>query len=282
MDSIANTTKVDSNEMLAFVSSNEDETKRAPKREPDAIEFLCMLKEFQSKCEREGDYLQAGKTKEKIEIVIRQEEHRREHVIRTRHMLEKRKLQEAHLKQYLEFNEDWDDYLKEYDEKAKQCMQEMCKKHEEKFQAFQQELKDQILSKPPKWSRELLQWRKRQHILAGAKNYAQAQKTKVISDMLEDEERNSMNTNISDSFAKKEANFRKHQNAEISALEKRIESRRKDFTCKREHDCNRLMKRNKNIQASLDSKQVAECANKFPAMKMKIREQIQKGMKAYK
>ena len=186
----------------------------------------------------------------------RQEEKLREHVIRTRHLLEKRKLQEAHNKQYFDFNEDWDDYFKEYDEKAKLSMQEMCRIHEENFQAFQKELKDQILSRPPKWSRELLQWRKRQHILAGARNYAQAQKTKVISDMLEDEERDSMKAIISGSFAKKEVNFRKQQSNEMSALTKRIESRRKDLVCKQGHDWKRLMKRNKNIQAALDSKQV--------------------------
>ena len=40
------------------------------------------------------------------------------------------------------------------------------------------------MNKPPKFSRELLDWRRRQHLLAKQKNYAEAQKIKRIADLM--------------------------------------------------------------------------------------------------
>jgi hypothetical protein len=38
-----------------------------------------------------------------------------------------------------------------------------------------------VQEKPPKWSKELLEWRRRQHLLARQRNYAEAQKVKKVT-----------------------------------------------------------------------------------------------------
>ena len=55
-------------------------------------------------------------------------------------------------------------------------------------------------------------------MLARAKNYAEAQRIKKIADKLEDKEKSSMETQTAAIFARKEAQFRQQQQAELQAL----------------------------------------------------------------
>ena len=93
---------------------------------------------------------------------------------------------------------------------------------------FQKQLRQELLSKPPKWSRELLDMRRKQHNCARSKAYAEAQKLKKLCDKIEENERKEMESGQAINFAKKEAKYRLHQQAELHALLKRIECRRKE------------------------------------------------------
>jgi hypothetical protein len=44
----------------------------------------------------------------------------------------------------------------------------------------------QLMKRPAKYSKELLDWRRRQNMLARQKNYAEAQKIKRIADVMEE------------------------------------------------------------------------------------------------
>ena len=59
-------------------------------------------------------------------------------------------------------------------------------------------------------------------------------------------------------FARKEAKFRLQQQSELQALLKRIEVRRKEHLKQLEIDSKRLLQRNRNVQAVLESKQTVE------------------------
>jgi len=242
-----------------------EQGKQLPPKGPDprAMQFLRVLEEYRIKCESDGNYLEAERAQGQLEILQAQEEKRQQQVIRASMMKEMLKIQAAHNKQYEEFNKQWNKSMADFDETAQSYVVEMKKNHKEKLVIFQESLQKEMLSKPPKWSRELLEWRKRQHILAGQKNYAEAQKIKAISDALENKERGSMNTSYAGSFAKKEANFRQQQVAEIKALLKRIEVRRKEHLKQRDLDCKRLRQRNRNILAVMESKQSMECQQLF-------------------
>ncbi|CAM9926522.1 unnamed protein product, partial [Ectocarpus sp. 4 AP-2014] len=105
---------------------------------------------------------------------------------------------------------------------------------------------------------ELLEWRRRQHILARQKNYAEAQKVKKIADQLEESERNATTENWGLFLARKEAAFRGQQQSELQALLKRIDARRKEHIKQRNLDSKRLLQRNRNVQTVLESKQNVE------------------------
>ena len=70
--------------------------------------------------------------------------------------------------------------------------------------------------------------RRKQHNSARSKAYAEAQKMKKLCDKIEEGERKEMESTQAINFAKKEAKYRLHQQAELHALLKRIECRRKE------------------------------------------------------
>ena len=73
-------------------------------------------------------------------------------------------------------------------------------------------------------------------MLARQKNYAEAQKIKRIADVMEERERKSIDTENRKIFARKEAQLRKQQQAELQALLKRIEGRRREHIKQRNLD----------------------------------------------
>jgi hypothetical protein len=118
----------------------------------------------------------------------------------------------AHNAQFNEFNSSWDRYLEEYDSMAQMYIQQvshapasqrrhggtvssdvsfrslfslllppqMTERHARSMRELQQSLKVEAMEKPPRWSKELLEWRRRQHLLARQRSYAEAQKIKKV------------------------------------------------------------------------------------------------------
>ena len=227
------------------------------------MEFLRILEEYRIKCEEEGDYLEAGRAYEQLDTLRKQEEKRQQKAVRARQIAERSDVQIAHNMQYSDFNKAWDRYLDEYDKMAQMYIQQMTERHAVNLLDFQRTLQTQMGERPPKWSRELLEWRRRQHMLARQKNYAEAQRLKKIADKMEDKEKLGVESETATLFARKEAKFRQQQQAELQALLKRIDARRKEHIKQRNLDSKRLMQRNRNVQAVLESKQAVESNRVF-------------------
>lgn len=226
--------------------------------DPKVVEFMRILEEYRIKCEEEGNYLEAGRAHKQLEILRIQEEKRQEKAIRVRQITERQDVQLAHNMQFSEFNAAWDKYMEEYDNMAQMYIQQMTERHAIVLLEYQKQLRAEIASKPPKWSKELLEWRRRQHILARGKKYTDAQKLKRIADKAEQKEKEDMEQNQAILFARKEAKFRQQQQAELQALLKRIEARRKEHIKQRNLDSKRLLQRNRNVQTVLEMKQNTE------------------------
>lgn len=102
------------------------------------------------------------------------------------------------------------------------------------------------------------------------KNYAEAARIKAVADELERRERERMDEERLASFAQKEAKFRAQQAAELSALLKRIETRRTEHVKQRELDSKRLLQRNKNVQAVLEGRHAAEEQRKVADIRLSL------------
>lgn len=222
------------------------------------------------KCESEGNYLEASRAHKQLGVLRAQEEKRQQKVIQARHISERQDVQAAHQMQYQEFSRAWDRYIEEYDQMAQMYIQQMTERHALVLLEYQKRLREELASKPPKWSKNLMDQRRKQHINARNKNYLMAQKLKKISDMEEMKEREEMEQNQTVVFIRKETKFRQQQQSELQALLKRIECRRKEHIVQREMDTKRLLQRNKNVQSVLENKQAQEENKLFAEIKKNL------------
>merc|ERR1719482_118518 len=118
-----------------------------------------------------------------------------------------------------------------------------------------------------KFSRELLELRRKQRALAKLGKYEEAFKVKDSADNLEKWEvaRNASIT--SDSFRRQEQRLRQQQQKALAALLKRIQRDRGEQIRHRQVDSQRLIQRNKNLKADLSKKQHLEHARAGAAIK---------------
>lgn len=72
-------------------------------------------------------------------------------------------------------------------------------------------------------------------------------------------------------FARREAKYRLQQQSELQALLKRIEGRRKEHIKQRNLDSKRLLQRNRNVQAVLETKQNVESQKLFSEIKKNMK-----------
>ena len=235
------------------------------------LEFLRVLEDYRLKCEEEGQYREASRAHRQLETLKRQEQRRQEEAIRARQTAERQDVQVAHDIQYSDFSAAWDAYMDEYDRTAQAYIQQMTERHAAALLEFQRGLQDAATSRPPKWSRELLEWRRREHTLARQRKYAEALRVKRTADRLEEQERGGMQTRHAAAFARKESQLRQQQQAELYALLKRIDARRREHTKQRALDSKRLLQRNRNVQAVLESRQAVETSKLSSDIKRALR-----------
>jgi pterin-4a-carbinolamine dehydratase len=236
--------------------------------DPKVMEFINILEEYRIKCEEDGNYLEAQRADAQLVALRKQEFKRQSKSIKARQIAERQDIQIAHNMQFNDFNQSWDHYMEEYDRMAQAYIKQMTEKHIADLKEFQDKLQQEIVERPPKFSKELIEWRRRQHRLAQQKNYTEAQKIKKIADDMEEEERSKMNDEYKNVFARKEAKLRQQQQAELQALLKRIDGRRKEHIKQRNLDSKRLLQRNRNVQAVLESKQSVELSKRLQEIKM--------------
>jgi hypothetical protein len=263
--------KIDFEDFIKVLEDSEnleDATYEGPDKK--VLEFLRILEEYRVKCEDDGNYLEAGRANKQLAVLKKQEEKRQQKAIIARHIAERQDVQLAHSMQFSEFNSAWDRYMEEYDRMAQMYIQQMTERHAIILLEFQKSIRTELASKPPKWSRELLDWRRRQHTMARSKHYAEAQKIRKVADQAEEKERRDMENAQAVIFARRESKFRQQQQSELQALLKRIETRRKEHIKQRDLDSKRLLQRNRNVQAVLESKQAGETQKLFAEIKKQL------------
>lgn len=260
--------KVNLTELTAALEENERANQQVSTEGPDpkVLEFLRILEEYRVKCEEEGNYLEAGRAHKQLAVLRKQEEKRQHKAIQTRHLTERQDVQLAHNMQFSEFNAAWDRYMEEYDGMAQKYIQQMTERHSAALLEFQIKLRDELGARPPKWSRELLEHRRMQHVNARNRNYVEAEKLKKLSDEEEERERRDMGQDQGVVFARRENAFRLQQQTELQALLKRIECRRKEHLTQKGVDTRRLLQRNKNVQAVMENRQAAQVCSQRTAI----------------
>ena len=119
-----------------------------------------------------------------------------------------------------------------------------------------------------KYSKALLEARKKEQTLVKLKKYEEADAVKAKADKLEASERTKIDQMIEERIEKKEAKIKGQQQLTLSVLLKRIQRDRNEQLKQRQLDSQRLIQRNKNllndvlVKHSTETKKTIECVKK--------------------
>eukprot|EP00985_Skeletonema_marinoi_P009140 scaffold4224_cov216-Skeletonema_marinoi.AAC.5 len=232
------------------------------------MHFLGIVNQYQNRCDSEGKYLLAKDFMDQLSSLQKEEENRVVDKVQNMRMVDRAKIVEAHEKQLDEFAQNWDEYLTGLEQKSQEYMAEMQQIHEQQLDSLRKNLTHEIESKPKKWSKDLMDCRKSLENVAKQASagrpsvshtqlYREAQQIKQVSDALHEKEEADMNSKFNSVLSAKVRNLEKKQQAEMAALTKKIETKRREVTKKRKEDTLRLQQRNRNIVKMLDAKNVS-------------------------
>merc|ERR1711990_353587 len=236
----------------------------SPPPEQSVSDFLRILEEHRIECEKNGKYVEAEIAKKRLDELRDHEENRQREAMRSRQITERLGVEEAHMMEFQQFNAIWDKKMEEFEMNAKELIDNMRKKHANELFRFKDKLQKNLPYRP-KFSKELLNTRKIQETLAKMKQYAEAHKVKLKADHLEQVELDKLRQQHAHKLAAQEMQFAQRQQAELQALEKRIETARQEHKIQRQQDLERLLQRYQNVKSELEAQQNIEkmCSEKY-------------------
>jgi len=231
-----------------------------PDAEKAIDEYLAILDEHRQECVANGMYEEARVAQNRLALLREQEKKRRAEAVRTRHIAERLDVEEAHMREFEQFNGNWNRKMREYDERTCLLEEAMEEKHSHELHAWQENMQNQFLLRP-KFSRDLLNLRDIEDKLAKQKKYAEAQKVKLKADMMEKWELENLKKGWRRKFLQKQANFVAKQQQEQEAFKKRIEAGRKKQQRVRHEKLCCVLQRYNNIKMGLSRQQNLEAIN---------------------
>lgn len=220
-------------------------------------DFLNILEEHRKNCERSGKYVEAEIAKNRLDELKLHEENRRREALRSRQIAERLGVEEAHMLEFQQFNLCWDKKFREYDEHAESLVESMKARHRQELADWQKQIIGES-QKRIKFSKELLNLRRIQEVLAKQKDYQQAALMKARADNLEAWELEKLGNRKQQDLFLKEQRFKKRQKSELEALMKRVETGREEQKKQRQLDLERLLQRYQNVKSELEAQQNLE------------------------
>lgn len=100
------------------------------------LDFLRLLEEYRRKCEEQGNYAEARKSRSKFDELLKKETQRQRNNIRAAQEQELANIESAQKAQFLEFSQAWDNYMSDYEATAYLSLEKLKEKHMLEFQQF--------------------------------------------------------------------------------------------------------------------------------------------------
>lgn len=219
--------------------------------------FLELLEKYRIKCEVEGNYLEAEKAakqqkklhaKKKDKEMKKKDEESKTQV---------EKIQNFQKVQVDELKETWKTFFKDFDELSKKHLKTLKQRHKEEIGVLKTNVKENERQKQTIFSKELLEWRRREILLAKCKNYTEAQKIKKIGDIVEFQENLRRKGKNDGALKKKLKGLKNRQDCQLFALKKKIKIRRAEHELKLKRNLEQLQSKQKNAILLLCKKQKA-------------------------
>eukprot|EP00755_Sulcionema_specki_P005131 Sspe_Gene.31899::Locus_15676_Transcript_1_1_Confidence_1.000_Length_5095::g.31899::m.31899 len=213
-------------------------------------EYIKILAEYRRSCERRANYKEAELVQHVLKQLRLEEENRHVFALSQQQELERQGLEEAHMLEFQNFNQVWNEKIDAKEEHQLQCEAAMLEQHSMELAKFHGAMTAET-PKKAKFSKDLLNLRKIQDTLAKQKNYVEAQKVKIKGDRLEAMELEKINRERGERYAKKEAQILMRHRQELMAMRKRMERDRIELERRRKKELEMLLQRYNNVKRGL-------------------------------
>ncbi|CAD8176803.1 unnamed protein product [Paramecium octaurelia] len=238
-------------------TSSRKGTNTLPIQSGDLEEYIQILYDHQKSCEKAGKYLEADQAKKRLAELKKELDLKNKGDVKDRHCSEKQDIEKAHLEEFNQFNQFWDQKMVEFDNEAQKVKEQTLQRHEEELRQFSEELENSLPVKP-KDSAELLALRKTEEQLARQENYLEAH---VIQSRIQAQERDEYEKWTSCRQQKIRnliTQLRQKQINELNALTQRILSGQEEQRKIRSQELEKLLQKYQNVRKELESQQTQE------------------------
>ena len=215
-------------------------------------EAIELLKKHQLECEEDGRYVEAEMAMNRIKELKRQLEQQNKEDISMRHQGDLTELEETHIAEFNEFNQDWDKRMNEFQQHSAQLLASLDEKHEQQYQDKRKRLEDNMpdLFKPSTSLNELHAQHKN---LAKQKNYQQAHQIQIKANKLEEKERSKYNQGLDHKIDVQLKKLVKQQDMEVESLRKRIIAGENEQKKQRALDLEKMFQRYNNVKKEMEN-----------------------------
>lgn len=235
----------------------DDNEKPQDEGEADIEEFIEILEEHCKQCEQSGKYVEAEMAKNRIKELKEQKKQMDMDELQTRQQNENIELEETHIMEFNNFNQEWDKRMNEFEVHSAQLVKALEEKHIAEHEEYRNSLEEKLPIKF-KPSPELLNLRKIQVSLAKQKEYKEAHQVQVRAQKLEKYEHDRYMEDRGVKIENLEHKLFQKQENEMDALKKRIIAGENEQKKQRALELERMFQRYQNVKKELESQHKME------------------------
>ncbi|CCW63903.1 unnamed protein product [Phytomonas sp. EM1] len=214
-------------------------------------QYIQPLKDYQKACQNRAMYRRADLIQQVLRRLRLDAESYHMNELTKAQMKDREALEELYRRDFREFHLLWNARIDEFEKRMMEQEIRLVQHQNDKMIKFQEEIR----SSPPRllrYSRSLIESRMRQQSLARQENYIFAAAEKRKADILDALDLTRFEESKAALFAHREQALRHHQDQELSALQKRIESRRLLLERTRQQELEILLQRYINARNEME------------------------------
>ena len=236
---------------------NNEEDKGQDEGEADIEEFIEILEEHCKQCEQSGKYVEAEMAKNRIKELKEQKKQMDLDELQTRQQNENIELEETHIMEFNNFNQEWDKRMNEFQVHSSQLIKALEEKHIAQHEEYRNKIEEKVPNKF-KPSPELLNLRRIQVNLANQKEYSEAHQVQVRAQKLEKKEHERYMEERAIKIENLENKLFQKQENEMEALRKRIIAGENEQKKQRALELERMFQRYQNVKKELENQHKME------------------------
>ncbi|KAL9657500.1 hypothetical protein ABK040_016766 [Willaertia magna] len=213
-------------------------------------EAVATLKRYSSRCFEKGLYEECEDVKKALQITKIHHEHKHIENVKSVQIMENEQIDKAFEQEIELVKQKWKLIISETEKNYENSKFKLVGRHISEIEEIKNKFQEELDTKRPKYSKELLNLRKIQDILARQQLFSKALEIKKQADKLQEEENRKVLLNFNSSYEKKKAYLLYKQKHEIDSLELRFKRERFEIFKQRDKEIQRVVQRYQNLKST--------------------------------